>query len=102
MKGNFNKLINSETPVLIDFSAEWCQPCKVQAPILKDIAVELGNKIRVVKIDVDQNREIASRYQIQGVPTLAVYKNGNMVYRQSGVHQKTQLLSILQPHLSDR
>ena len=99
MKGNFNKVINSEKPVLIDFSAEWCQPCKVQAPILQEIAHELGNKIKVIKIDVDKNREIAGRYQVQGVPTIAVFKNGNLLYRESGVHQKNQLLSILQSHL---
>ncbi|MDP4108254.1 MAG: thioredoxin domain-containing protein, partial [Bacillota bacterium] len=73
MKANFNSIINSEVPVLIDFSAEWCGPCKSQAPILKDLASELGEKAKIIKIDVDQNPEIASRYQIQSVPTLMIF-----------------------------
>jgi len=99
MKGNFNKLIDSDIPVLIDFHAEWCGPCKVQSPILAEIARELSGKIKVVKIDVDKNQEIASRFQIRGVPTLALFKNGQSLWRQSGLVDKMQLKSILQSHI---
>lgn len=95
MKGNFNTLINSNIPVLIDFHAEWCGPCKVQSPILAEIARELNEKIKVVKIDVDKNQGIANRFQIRGVPTLALFKNGQNLWRQSGLVDKIQLMSTL-------
>jgi thioredoxin 1 len=69
MKGNFNGLINDGRPVLIDFHANWCGPCKIQSPILKEVASDLGDKVRVIKIDVDQNPDLAMQYQIRGVPT---------------------------------
>ena len=95
MKAKFNQLINSPVPVIIDAHAEWCGPCKVQSPILKEVATELGDRIRVIKIDVDKNPEIASRYNIQGVPTLLIFKDGNMKYRQAGLHSKSQLMNVL-------
>jgi thioredoxin 1 len=85
MKGNFDALINSENLTLVDFHAVWCQPCKVQSPILQEVARELGNKVRIIKIDVDKNPAVAARFQIQGVPTLALFKSGKLVWRQSGV-----------------
>ena len=95
MKANFDSIINSDTPTLIDFFAEWCGPCKVQSPILKEMAGELGGKVKVIKIDVDKNSEIASRYQIQSVPTLILFKNGKQVWRQSGLLTKPQLYTVL-------
>lgn len=95
MKANFDSIINDNRPVIIDFHALWCGPCKAQSPILKDVAAELGDSIRVIKIDVDQNPEIASRFQIRGVPTLMVFKNGKEKYKQSGVHSKPQLMNVL-------
>jgi thioredoxin 1 len=95
MKANFQSIIDSETPVLVDFFAEWCGPCKTQAPILKEVAGEMQDKVRVIKIDVDKNPAIAARFQIQGVPTLAVFKKGQIIWRQSGVTPKQQLLQIL-------
>ena len=95
MKGNFNKLIDSPVPVLVDAYAEWCGPCKVQSPVLKEVASELGDKVRVIKVDVDKNPEIANRYQIRGVPTVMIFKNGEMKYRQAGLHSKPQLMSVL-------
>ena len=95
MKGNFDTLIQDDRPVVVDFHALWCGPCKVQSPILKESATELGDRVRVIKIDVDQNAALASRYQIQGVPTLIVFKNGKLVWRQSGVVSKSQLYSVV-------
>jgi len=92
----FNEIISTDTPVLIDFSAEWCQPCKMMPPILKEVKKQLGNKIRVLKIDVDKNPSIAQKYQIQSVPTMMVFKNGNIVSRQSGVMQAGQIVQMLQ------
>ena len=95
MKGNFETIINDTRPVIVDFHALWCGPCKVQSPILKELAAELGDKVRVIKIDVDQNNTLASQYQIQSVPTLIVFKNGKPVWRQSGVVTNAALLGIL-------
>jgi thioredoxin 1 len=95
MKGNFDTIINDSRPVIVDFHALWCGPCKVQSPILKGVAAELGEKVRVIKIDVDQNNALASQYQIQSVPTLIVFKDGKPVWRQSGVVTKAALLGVL-------
>lgn len=99
MKGNFNKIVESNIPVLVDFFAVWCGPCKTQAPILVEIAKELEGKVKVVKIDVDKNQEIAARFQIRSVPTLALFKNGKNVWRQSGVLNKSQLREVLKSYL---
>jgi thioredoxin 1 len=95
MKGKFESLINDSRPVIIDFHTVWCSPCKMQSPILKEVAAEFGEKIKVIKIDVDQNNEISGRYNIQSVPTLIIFKNGKLVWRQSGVVSKSQLKSVL-------
>jgi len=95
MKANFDSVINDFKPVVVDFHALWCGPCKAQSPVLKELATELGDRVRVIKIDVDQNQEIASRYRIQSVPTLMIFKNGEIKYKQSGVHSKQQLLNVL-------
>jgi len=95
MKGNFDSIIKDNRPVIVDFHALWCGPCKVQSPILKEISDELGERVKVIKIDVDQNNEIAGRYHIQSVPTLMVFKNGEVKYKQAGVHTKPQLMNVL-------
>jgi len=99
MKSSFKKLISSETPVLIDFFADWCGPCKMLAPILKDVKEELGDAIKIVKIDVDKNQSLASTYQVRGVPTMVLFKNGKQVWRQSGVLQKNDIVRVVQQHI---
>ena len=96
MKSSFKKLISSETLVLIDFFADWCGPCKMLAPILKDVKEELGDAIKIVKIDVDKNQSIAAKYQVRGVPTMLLFKNGKQVWRQSGVLQMNDIVQIIQ------
>ncbi|MRT16159.1 thioredoxin [Vitellibacter sp. q18] len=95
MKSNFKDIIDSETPVLVDFFADWCGPCKMLAPILKQVKDELGDAVKIVKIDVDKNQPLAAQFQVRGVPTLILFKNGNQLWRQSGVLQKNDLISII-------
>ncbi|MGJ5640698.1 thioredoxin [Formosa sp. S-31] len=91
----FSELIKQDKPVLVDFFAEWCGPCKAMSPILKDLKATLGDEITILKIDVDKNQELASKLQVRGVPTLVLYKSGNQVWRQSGVVQKQDLLQVI-------
>ncbi|RIV46898.1 thioredoxin [Flagellimonas pelagia] len=96
MKGNFSALINSDQLVLIDFSAEWCGPCKMLAPILKQVKDELGDSLKIVKIDVDKNQALANTFQVRGVPTIMFFKNGKQLWRQSGVLQKADIVKVAQ------
>lgn len=96
MKSNFKNIINSDIPVLVDFYADWCGPCKMLAPILSDVKSELGDHVKIVKIDVDKNQAIAAQFQVRGVPTLLLFKNGKQVWRESGVIQKADLIQIIQ------
>ena len=98
MKNNFHSIINSETPVLVDFFAKWCGPCKMLAPILKQVKEELGEAIKIVKIDVDKNGLLAAKYQVRGVPTMLLFKNGKQLWRQSGMLQKNEIISIITQH----
>ncbi len=95
----FNEIINGDKPVLLDFSAEWCQPCKMMGPILKEVSNQLGDKVRVLKIDVDKNPAIAQKWQIRSVPTIAIFKKGKQVFRESGVLQAPQLISLLKKEI---
>ena len=92
----FNEMIHSDKPVLVDFFAEWCGPCKMMSPILKEGKNSLGDEVTIIKVDVDKNPQAAAAYQVQGVPTLIVFKNGKPLCRQSGVVPKNGLINILQ------
>ena len=92
----FQELIEGDTPVLVDFFAEWCGPCKMMQPILEDAAKQLGRKVKILKVDVDKNPLAASRFQVRGVPTLVLFSKGKIVWRQSGVVPSHQLIQIIE------
>ncbi len=95
----FNEIINQDKPVLVDFSAAWCGPCKMMVPILDDLKKRVGDTADIIKIDVDQNPAAATSYQIRGVPTLIVFKNGKILWRQSGVIPANELESLLKQNM---
>ncbi len=92
---NFSEIINQNKPVLVDFFAEWCGPCKMMTPILKEVKDNLGDKVAIIKIDVDKNPSLAAKYQVRGVPTFVLYKEGKQVWRQSGMVNKSDLEELI-------
>jgi thioredoxin 1 len=95
----FQDIINSDKPVLVDFSAEWCGPCKMMAPILIQLKTMIGESATILKVDVDKNPEVSKQFNIQGVPTLIVFQKGAVKWRQSGVIQASQLKGIIESFL---
>lgn len=94
----FQEIINQDKPVLVDFFATWCGPCKMQEPILQELKQKVGEAAVIIKIDVDKNPAVAARYQVQSVPTLMIFKNGETQWRQSGVFPAAELEKLITTH----
>lgn len=100
MAQTFKEIIASDKPVLVDFYADWCGPCKMMTPVVEQISKEMGDQVRILKVDVDRNQSAAAAYQIQGVPTFVIFKNGKVMWRQSGAMPAHVLKNALQQNLS--
>lgn len=98
-KTTFSELINSDTPVLVDFYADWCGPCKTMSPVIEQIASHYTGKIKVIKIDTDKNPQAAGQYQVRGIPTFILFKKGQPVWRASGAMPKQQLERGIEPFI---
>ena len=96
----FGTIINGDMPVLVDFFAEWCGPCKMMPPILDQVRAKLGDQVRIIKIDVDKNQKLASAFNVSSVPTLAIFLKGEIKWRQPGVQQANTLVELLQKHIN--
>ena len=95
MNATFDEIINSDKPVLVDFYADWCGPCQMLGPILKEVKDTLGERVSIIKINVDNNQEIAHHYRVKGVPTMMLFQNGKQLWRQSGVLSKIEIVNMI-------
>ena len=98
MKSNFSDIIKSDKAVLVDFFGTWCGPCQTLMPILKEVKDELGDQIKIVKIDIDKNKELATQYQVRSVPTMILFNEGESKWRKSGVLPKNEILRVIETH----
>ncbi|WP_103665266.1 thioredoxin [Gracilimonas amylolytica] len=96
---SFNEIINEDTPVLVDFYADWCAPCKMMTPILQQLKSAMGDKLTIIKIDTEKNPDVAIRYQVRGIPNLILFKKGQLLWQQAGVVQMPQLQQIIEQKL---
>ena len=96
---SFNNIIRGNTPVLVDFHAEWCGPCKSMKPVLEEVKRKMGDNLRILKIDIDKHPHLSNQYQVQAVPTLVLFSEGQMIWRKSGMLSSTDLLKILKSEL---
>ena len=99
MNAKFNDIINGNDLVLVDFYADWCGPCKMMSPILQEVKMHLKDAVKIIKVNVDQHQDLASHFMVRGVPTLMLFKNGKMLWRQSGVLSTKDLTEIISNHL---
>ncbi|MCU0351479.1 MAG: thioredoxin [Flavobacterium sp.] len=95
MNANFSAIINQNQLTLVDFYADWCGPCQMLSPILQDVKSDLGDLIKIIKVNVDQHQDLASEFMVRGVPTMLLFKNGKMLWRQSGVLSKKDIISVI-------
>ncbi|MEI2740316.1 MAG: thioredoxin [Chitinophagaceae bacterium] len=100
-KESFGEIIRGDTPVLVDFTAEWCGPCKMMKPVLEELHLRMGNKVRILKIDIDKSPAAANSFQVQSVPTLMLFQNGKTLWRKSGVIQASQIEKIIEQHITN-
>lgn len=100
-KESFGELINANKPVLVDFTATWCGPCKMMKPVLDQLHQQMGDRIRIIKIDIDQSPAAANAYEVQSVPTLLLFQDGKILWRQSGVLQAFELKKIIEQHITN-
>lgn len=100
LNNSFQEIINADKPVLVDFYAEWCGPCKQMPPILKDLKDKMGDQIRIFKVNVDQHNDVAAHFQVTSIPTLMIFKRGDLLWREPGIKTAKQLQQLLEPHIS--
>lgn len=98
---DFNEIIGQQKPTLVDFFATWCGPCKMQAPILEQVKQSLGDKVNIVKVDIDKNQELAARYRVQSIPTLILFKGSEALWRAVGLQQAGVLEDKLREHITE-
>jgi len=99
MKGKFQEIISQDKPVLVDFYADWCGPCQMMAPVLKEVSSEFGDKVNIIKVDVDKNQPIAQRFGVRSIPTMILFKNGQIKANKAGVMTKRDLTQMIQQAL---